>query len=167
MPRLSYREANRRGSKVYNAWLEAPNANARQLARATGVPEDWIRDYMVQVRAGLQNKAHTFSPDLKRTYAKGPWLDLLKVDLKNNPPTTIMDAWRRMQSFGVKCSRQHAPKYLRQWGLPVPAATRGATAVNKRPNKKLEELKSAVRVLCMQHPDAVPTVLIEELLDGH
>lgn len=84
--------------------------------------------------------------------------------LKDDPPATLTDAWKRLNQFGVKCTPTQAKRYLIKWGLPVPKPTRGRGAPPKV-NKKPEALRSELIVLCMQHPDAVPTALIKELLE--
>lgn len=170
MPRLSASKYALRAHYVVEYRRKVPHATPAMVARATGLPYHWVYHFMMQCDKGIQSMAHVMHGRRARSYEENwrgsPMTNLLIQSLKDNPPKTQREAWERIQEAGMRCGTYMVPKYLKRWGLPVPAATRGATAVNKRPNKKFEELKSAVRVLCMQHPDAVPTALIEELLDG-
>ncbi len=170
MPRLSASKYALRAHFVVEHRRKNPHATPAQVAKATGLPYQWVYHFMMQCDKGIQSMAHVMHGRHARSYEKNwkgsPMLNILIQSLTDIPPKTQREAWERIQQAGVRCGTHMVPKYLKRWGLPVPRATRGATAP-RRLNKQLEELKSAVRVLCMQHPDAVPTALIEELLDGY
>lgn len=165
MPKLSERDFVLRAQAVHHYRKQHPHANAHQVAKALRLPYHWVRTFMVQVWYGQQSRAHQTFPRRAKSYEDSPGKRDLLDSLRSDPPATQKDAWERMNQYGIKCGPSMVKRYLAKWGLPIPEPTRGPNAKNKTPNKKLEALRSELVVLCMQHPDAVPTALIKELLE--
>lgn len=165
MPRISERAFIIRAQAIHAYRQEHPRANAHQVAKGVGLSYSWVRNFLVQSLYGHQSRAHQTHPKRRRSYEDSPALNHLLASLRSNPPATQSEAWERLNEFGVVCTPSMTPRYLRKWGLPVPAPTRGVNA-GKHSNKPLERLKSELRVLCMQHPDGVPVDLIKELIDA-
>lgn len=164
MPRISDRELILRAQAIHHYRVQHPNATTAEIARGTGLTYKWVHNHLLQVLHGINSKAHQTFTNASLSYENTPAKASMMESLKDNPPTTLTDAWKRLNQFGVKCTPTQAKRYLIKWGLPVPKPTRGRGAPPKI-NKKLEALRSELIVLCMQHPNAVPTALIKELLE--
>lgn len=164
MPRISERELIRRAQAIHVYRRENPNATTSQIAKATGLSYNWVHNHLLQILHGLNSRAHQTFTNNRRSYADTPALVSMMESLKSDPPSTLTDAWKRLNQYGVKCTPPGAKRYLIKWGLPVPTPTRGPGSPPRK-NRKLEALKSELRVLCMQHPSGVPVAAIEELID--
>ena len=141
----------------------ADGHNAHSISKATGWSYSWC---YTAVQAVKNSAVPNYSKPTRRTEIKSLLAQLTAKDFRENPPATIKEAQERiMRDTGALVTLQGISHLFEKWGLPIPQKRRGrGYKAPEKPNPALETLRSELQVLCMSHPDSIPTSLVKELL---
>ncbi len=83
-----------------------------------------------------------------------------------NPPKSIGEAVEYIRKeFQLELPYNTVKGYLKRWGVPIPTPTRGRGAPPSLARRNAA-LRGDLEVLIAQYPDAVPTPLLKEILNG-